>query len=338
MLKWILAIALSLTFFIAPEASAGVGKAYKIKRLVSQLYEKKTSMDAQRMLPTYGVEVTEYVMPVANDKAADSSVRVAALRVISDVGDASAEEDVVALLGDRDNRVRQEAARTLSFIAVNESSIEPLKELLSDYFPNVRYNAVRALSRLARENETEIFIAALGDYDPRVRAYAVIALGKLKSAEAAPYLAQMVRDYDPEVRMQLTKTLAEIGTQDCLEPLAMLVSDPEVQIRARAVESIEKLNVKGVDDVLVRIADNPDPRVASRAIYALAERKSPQALEVAKANLDAEHMEVKLAAIDAVGKLGKKGDKALLKPLLAAESTLVRKEAKKVLTGTETGK
>ena len=123
----------------------------------------------------------------------------------------------------------------------------------------------------------------------------------------------------------------EINTPDCVQPMEWLINDPDTGVRITAVESIAKVKDQRVDAILVEESDNPDPRVASRAITGLASRKSPQALEVAKQHLDDEHMLVKMASIEVVGRMGKSGDRELLKPMMQAESSKVRNKAREVL-------
>lgn len=303
----------------------------KIKRLINQLHEKKTAMDAQRKLSSYGNEVTPHILPVLNEKD-NTSLRVAALRVIASIADPAAEDALVAQLKDRSHKVRQEAARALSKLAVKQSSVEPLKRLLNDHYPNVRYNAIRALSKLAPKSDVDLFVGGLGDYDPRVRKFSVIALGKLKASKAVPQLTMLVRDYDPGVRMELVRALSFIGSKETLQPLVWLMGDPDINIRFIAVEAIGTLDFPEADAPLAAAADNPDPRMASIAITTLAVRNSPIALDVARAHLDDEHMVVKLAAIEVVGKFGNKTDGPVLEKLLEAESSAVRRKSKEAMS------
>ena len=53
----------------------------RIKRLIAGLYDKKTAMDSQRKLTSYGPEVTEYLVPVLSSEN-KLAVRIAALRII----------------------------------------------------------------------------------------------------------------------------------------------------------------------------------------------------------------------------------------------------------------
>ncbi len=306
-------------------------REYKIKRLVSKLYDKRTVVDAQRNLTSYGNEVTPYLLPVLEERD-NETAKVAALNVIANIGDASAEDAVVKLLRDRDDRVRQQAARTLSAMGVkNDYAIKALKEQLEDYNPNVRYNAIRALSKMAPKEDANLFIEALGDYDSRIRMFAVLALGRLEVREAVPYLAQMVRDPDPNVRMAVVIALSKLGTQDCLEPLVAMMRDPDLNVRMLAVEKIGHSTLRGADEPLVRVAGSRDPRVASMALVALSNRKSPLALETARKHIDDEHLDVKLTSIEVIGKMGDRNDLSLLRSLTQAESSKVRKTAKEAL-------
>ncbi len=308
---------------------------YKIKRLTSQLYNRSEAMDAQRLLVSFGPEALKYVVPLLEDKKSES-VRVAVLRIIADIGDPSAEDDVVNVLGDSAYRVRQEAARTLSVIGKKKTTVEPLKKLIRDYNPNVRYYAVKALSVLAGVEEKDLFLAALSDYDPRTRVAAVIALGRLKVQEAVPYLAQMVRDYEPAVRMEVAKALELIGSETCVQPLVWLLSDPDVNIRVQAIDTLNTMNFPIADEQIALAADSDDPRVASRSIEALGMRNSSRALEVARSHVDSEHMAVKLAALGVISKLGGKEEKVLLENLRDAEATAVRKKAGEALAEVDT--
>jgi len=289
------------------------------------MYDKRGAVEAQRKLPTYGEEVIPYVLPLLDDKK-NANVRASALIVIGDVGDASLEDNVAAMLSDRDARVRKEAARALSEIGTAKS-VDKLKVLLRDYDPDVRFNALKALARVAPKEDTNLFISALGDYDPRVRRFAVIALGKIKAKESVSYIAQLTQDMDPAVRVEVARTLGKIRTVECLKPLSWMIADPEPFIRILAVDNIAVVESGETDVFLVDAARSTDPRVAARAITMLGLRKSPEALKVATEYIDDEHMDVRLAAIGAIGDVGGTKEKKILEPLLEAESGNVRKVA-----------
>ncbi|MFQ5953117.1 MAG: HEAT repeat domain-containing protein, partial [Candidatus Omnitrophota bacterium] len=311
-------------------------KTNKIERMIADLYDRRKAIRAKKYLANYGPEVLEFVVPLVNDKN-NENVRVDALYVIGQVGDSSYEDVAIEKLLDRNRRVRQEAARTLTMIGT-EKSIEPLKELLNDYNPNIRFNALRAIARIAPKKEKGLFVEALGNYDPRIRIYAVKALGDIKADDTLDYLSQLAQDEDPAVRYELARTLGKIGTEECLPTLKWLTNDPELNIRLLALKNIAKLNTPKAEEPLVKAAKGFDPRVAAKAILALGKMRSPKALGLAKRYLNDEHMTVRVACITVIGQMGSKDEKKkLLKPLLEAESTLVRKKAKEALAEVNSG-
>ncbi|MCK5450151.1 MAG: HEAT repeat domain-containing protein [Candidatus Omnitrophica bacterium] len=334
MIKKVIIIVLALCLLLSYKVSFAEDRSRghtKIKRLISQLYEKPTRLDAQRQLSSYGSEVTEYIIPVLQGRD-DPAVRVAALRVTHAIGDRSVEDIVVPMLKDRHSKVRQEAARVLGVVGSKETTIEALKSSIRDSSPNVRYHIVRALSQMPREQETDIFIGVLGDYESKVRKYAVIALGELKSVEAVSSLSRMIRDIDLEVRIEIVNTLAKIGTEECLPSLIWLTGDPDQNVRIKAVKAIGGIESNKTEDALISATDHIDPRIVSAAITELTKRESSKVLDIAKSYVNDEHMVVKVAAIETIGKMGTSSEKPLLSGLLVAESTRVRDKATEALT------
>jgi len=319
---------LSAPLLFAEERSSSTD--YKIKRLVSELHDTRRAAPAERRLYGYDERATQYLLPLIKDDTPDN-VKIAVLRVMAKIGDASVEDDIVPLLRDSNKRIRQQAAKTLGMFAVKESTIEPLKRLLSDYDAEVRFNAIRTLSKLARKDDVEIYVVALGDYDPRVRKFAVNALGEIKDPATVPHLAQMVRDYHPEVRMELSKTLKQINDETCIEPLLILTRDIDPKVRLFAVKYLCETNLPGTEQALIAVTNNADPNLASKAIVALGKTDSEQALEIAKAHLDDEHLVVKLAAIEVLGLKGGNDEISKLRSFETAESTLVRERASEAL-------
>lgn len=315
------------------EMENGEYRKYKIKRLVSELYDKKLRMNAQRILPSYGKEVTQYVLPLLDDKN-NEFARIAALNVIENVADTSVELKVIEMLKDRDKRVKRAAAKALSQMG-SDKSVEYLKELLKAYEPETRFNALRALARIAPKDELNLFIASLGDYDPRVRKFAVIAIGNLNAQEAVQYLKPMAQDFDVDVRYEVARTLGIIRTPECLEILTWMTQDPDFNVRLLALNSIGDIGGPESDTLLKSATESSDPRIIAKAIRELGKKKSPLALETAREFVNDEHIDVRLASIEVIGISGAAAEKATLEPLLEAESTAVRKEAGKAISAIE---
>jgi HEAT repeat protein len=329
MLRKISIVLLAFTLLFSLEARASEMSSSKIKRLINQLYDKASAMDAQRLLEGYAKDAVPYLLPLLNDSEHES-VRVAALYLLGKAGDSSVEDQVIERLADPNHRVRKEAAAALAILGTARS-VDKLKELMTDADPAVRYNALKALARIAPKDETAIFVTSLGDYDARVRKFAVVGLGDINAKDTIASVSLLVQDMDPEVRMEVARTLGKFATTECLNPLSAMLNDGEQNIRLLVVESISKISGPESDDVLVKAADNQNAKVASQAIKMLSDKKSAKALVTAKKHLNSEYMDVKIASIAAIGDSGVPSDKSLIEPLLSAESTLVRKEAQNSL-------
>ena len=91
------------------------------------------------------------------------------------------------------------------------------------------------------------------------------------------------------------------------------------------------MTAPGVEEALVEGTENMDPRVASLAIVGLMQIKSGQAVDIAINQLDDEHMLVKVASIEVIGKMGNSEQKKLISPLVDAESSKVREKARAAL-------
>lgn len=325
----IVAVTLLCLTGLAVTAQAAGGKnlkEYKIKKMVSQLYDKKYAMDALRNLPSYGKDVVQYVAPLLNDKNNDF-VRMAALQIIAAVGDSSMEDKVLTMLKDRDPRVRKTAAYALSRIGT-EKSIPQLKVLINDKEAEVRFNAIRALAKLSPKGETDLFIAMLKDYDPRIRLFSVKALSNLKYEKAVPYIAQHTGDPDPAVRYEVVKFYGAVATPECLQQLYLMSSDPDINIQVAAIDEISRFKVEEADRFLADAVESYDKRVAIRALRVLEAKNSPLAVEAARKHVDDESLDMRLISIRIIGKMGVKNDLATMEPLLGAESSRVREMAR----------
>ncbi|KJJ84652.1 conserved hypothetical protein, secreted [Candidatus Omnitrophus magneticus] len=298
---------------------------YKFKKLVKNLYDKTTILETQRQLATYGKSALPFVAPLLADQN-NEDVRVAALWLIGNAGDASYEDNVIPMLTDRENRVRREAGHALSKIGT-QKSIAALKNAINDNDAEVRFYAMKAFSRVATQEEIPILINAISDFDARVRKFAVIALGRLKSKEGLSQIAALKQDSDSGVRFEAVRALGEIGGIDTLMAITPFAGDPEIDVKVMAVNSIAKIDNTAADTILEDLSGATDPRVASTAIRFLGERKSSNALLVARKYIGDEHMEVRLASIEVFKSLGTKEERKYLEPLLTSESSEVRKYA-----------
>ncbi|MFQ5953379.1 MAG: HEAT repeat domain-containing protein, partial [Candidatus Omnitrophota bacterium] len=126
MTRKIFIVTLSFMLVMMPALSHAEKKAHlvqrdwktnKIKRMVSNLYDKRKANEAKNYLVSCGPEALKYVAPLMNDEN-NESVRIAALYIIGKVGGNSYEDAVKEKLQDKSPRVRKVAARTLKKMGI----------------------------------------------------------------------------------------------------------------------------------------------------------------------------------------------------------------------------
>ena len=116
----------------------------------------------------------------------DAEVRQQALFALAQIGQASALPTVIEALSDADEEVRQQALFAISRMG-DRSAIPALTRMLaSDSNAEVRQQAAFALSRLGDDSAVPALTAALKDPDPDVRRQAIHALTRIAGGDDGP--------------------------------------------------------------------------------------------------------------------------------------------------------
>lgn len=174
-------------------------------------------------------------------------------------------EAAAAALRSRDFFVRYSAARLLARRGDREARLV-LQSALVEAGAPARASAARELYSFSWFSAEPLIRQALDDEDTRVRQAAVYALCDMRNTQAYRLLAERLQNEDDDVR-----DAAAWGLRECRDPEAVLV-----------------LRV-----VVLRAAG---PAVRVRALEALGANGSPEALPVARAQLEDPDADVKYAA------------------------------------------
>lgn len=222
--------------------------------------------------------------------------------------------ELAALLGHRDQRVRQEAhfalaarkeAAALAGVAATGKGLARLHAiwglgmmgaeippaLLTDPDAEVRAQAARLTGSL------DELIKLTKDESPRVRFFAALTLGKLGRREAAGALIAMIRandDKDPMLRHAGVMGLAGIGEVE--SP----ARDGSRAVRLAALLAMRRL---GSPDIR-RFLDDPDPTLVLEAARAIYDTPIPGAMEALAKRADLPER-ARLRALHAALRLGK---------------------------------
>mgnify|MGYP000908174910 FL=1 len=103
------------------------------------------------------------------------------------------------------------------------------------------------------------------------------------------------------------------------------------QAKLDAIKSWQRDGKGGLPGEISQLADDPNPRVRAAYVEAAAQRRVPEAEKLAIASLQDHDLQVRLAAIAALGTLGGEQSSKTLVPLLDASGELVRAAAARAL-------
>ena len=106
--------------------------------------------------------------------------------------------------------IRAAAARALGEIA-DSRACEPLRALMDDPAPRVRFTVAYALGRLGDREACQTLLEALADDEGLVRDAAAISLGKLGCNQAVPALREALDANTPWTRLLAAQALHNLG-------------------------------------------------------------------------------------------------------------------------------
>ena len=168
-----------------------------------------------------------------------------------------------------------------------QSAVAPLLEALKDEYAAVRLHAAAALGWLGDPRAAAPLIACLQDADESCRGAAAQALGMLHAPMALKPLARAMGDSSPTVRQQVAEALGALGDPIAADLLLDVLHDAEEPLAVRTA-----------------------------AACALGELHSPSALPALQGYLGAREPALRMAAIEALGRLGFGRAYRLLTPFL----------------------
>jgi HEAT repeat protein len=285
------------------------------------------------------------------------TIREGVAEVLGKIGDQKGTPFLIRLLSDDNGHVRQSAAVALGRIK-DPVAIRPLLSLLGDPYPNVqgaaagalaqiggrtllpsllpllrsekpsvRCNAVKVLGRFGEQDAIPL-IAALLNEDPisEVRKAAVEALGYF-GREADSFLLAALRESGSEVRIAALKALGRRNVEDLASHLQPFLEEKEVAVRAAAIRALAQAEGDQVRGWLIQMVNDPVGAVRIAAMQVLCELKDPALTPIFFAQLTVGDIEVRKAAILALGKNGDLAGSGSIRSLLEDSGWLIRSAA-----------
>ena len=254
------------------------------------------------------------------DKNAD--VRKDAAEALGKIGDARAEEALMAALRDINADVCKSAAEALE--QIGKPVVEPLIEVLKDKDANVRKSAAEALGQFGGAQAVEPLIAVLGDKEHKVRKSAAWALGQIGDKRAVDQLivalkvskdyifeAHITREYyltslDHDVSKVAAESLGKIRNERAVEALrAVLKQKKDKKVREAAAEALGQIGGEWAVDVLISTAlkdkDADVRKSAAKALRQIGGARAVEALITALKDKDADMSKSAAEALEQIG-------------------------------------
>lgn len=268
-------------------------------------------------------------------------VRGNAAKALAKINPEKAAPEIINLLQDEFDDVRNAAVDALCFLAQGEGNIviSAVLPLLSMDDPYAREKAIIVLGRVGGTEEVEKIRLAIKDDSPIVRKAAVLAIEERGATRYVQDIIMALADEDREVRLAAAKALGKIRSREAIESLFLTLQDEDIWVKAAAVESLGKIGGGNAVKAIKGLVDDENGMVVCAALEAMAKiaAEEPQTIEeikpwVAKC-LSHNDTEVVKAAIQVIARIDKKGAVSAILPLLEHADWDVRAQVVDILSG-----
>jgi len=231
-------------------------------------------------------------------------VRITAARALGEVKSPAAVDALLDEFADENPAVRATVAEALGRID-SDKPIDILSRVCAeDPDANVRHAATTALRRVSAGAVTPLIQALTGDdLSERIRAF-----GKLldQGKTSVLPLTGLLASEEPTVRTAAAELLGVLGDAAALDSLIGALADADTRVRLSVAHALGRIRHTRSAVTLARLLEDQDNRVAATAVDGL-ETLGDLAVEPVFALLNHESADVRVQAIDVLGRLRHKG-------------------------------
>jgi HEAT repeat protein len=209
-------------------------------------------------------------LPVARSGLAseDHRVRIAAIRLIAELNAPDLIELVQTHTRDPEAPVRVATARALGAMGGRRAQ-DDLRRLMGDSEPSVREAAAVAAADARLGQLLPALLQLLGDDNERVRRSAGQAIGILGERSVVPDLLRAFEDANPDVREVIILAVGRVDLTALTSLVDTLAGSPDVRSKLTLARSLGKLRPPGAIELLPRLLRDPDSEVRVAAMQAL---------------------------------------------------------------------
>lgn len=318
---------------------------------------------AMVILKEIGTDAVSHLPPLLKDK--DDDVRKFAIELIADAGGRHLEKALCERLSDDPNpNVRAAAAKALGtldcwdalpnlvaalkdieWVCFNalealsgmrkDAAVEPILALLSNPSPAIRHSAIEALGEIGSSGAGEALLAHLGNTDRDERAAilkSLLRIGVPLPGGGFPddLLGIFLGDDEWKDRLVALRGLVGIASEDALRAIfdvagSLDATEPGEEEILRAIRDL--LLRCGSRDALLRLLDDPSLRFRGKTIVAqvVGELQIREAVPILVARLRDDIRDIRIAAAQALGRIGDGGAREALVAAIRDPEGHVRK-------------
>ena len=262
---------------------------------------------------------------VARVEGKDPSVRLNIIGLLSRFDQPEVAQALERQLKDRNKTVRKAALESLANMG-GERNIGLICSLLADPELEVQARAVDLVVQLRHPDTMKHLVNVLKDESEFARRSAVEVLNEIADPDTIKYLLTALEDGDWWVRSRASDALAKIGGSKVMDAVLHLVGDKNENIRRSAIEILNQTRDERAVGHLITATKDKDWWVRERAADALAEIRSDKATPALLDMLAGDARSVP-AALRALGRLGTSAILPQLLPMLDRSEKDIRIEA-----------
>lgn len=212
-------------------------------------------------------EATENLVKMLADE--EDFVREKAARALGKLKASAAVPALIRCLDDRDVYVTVRACEALGEIA-DDRALAGLAKALAHQEADIRSAAVRVVGDMGSDRAVDLALRGLQDRDRFVRARAAEALGKIGSQRAVRGLLQTLSDGESYVRWRGVSALGHIGSDRAVRALGEAIADSNLSVCQQAIHALRHIGSHlAVDALETAIAATESPEIRAMAQNAL---------------------------------------------------------------------
>ncbi|MBI3610093.1 MAG: HEAT repeat domain-containing protein [Nitrospirae bacterium] len=283
----------------------------------------------ERIPPEHQRGVTDRLRQAYDKKAAifllealdqsDEKVRLAAVKALGWMGDATAASRVVKMI---DSPLCEDAVKAL--IRMKQGAADVLLQELAAAAEVTREGIARVFGEIGDRRSVNALIRLLNDPNGHVRQTAALALGRIQDPSSAKAIVDLLADQYVSVQESAIQALGLLKNPVVVARLIELLESDKPALRCNAIKVIGKMKAAEALPKLAFCLKDEDPTVRRSAVEALSEFEGPEVAHLLVLALADEDPTVRLTALTAAGRHREIDFLKQIDPLLTDDNIWVR--------------